>query len=147
MTLGELYEHHCKRYSDIKDRLMERVFLTPDGCWLWKLSTNRDGYGQMKFDGRNLLAHRVAFEVFVGPIPDGLHLDHLCRVRSCCNPEHLEPVSATENSRRAWATRRRSTCPSGHPLTGDNRYIHSAGQACKECRRQAVRRYRARLAS
>lgn len=72
-------------------------------CWLWRGSLNEAGYGLI-FDTaqrRPLLVHRLSYETLVGPIPEGLHLDHLCRTRSCLNPTHLEPVTAAENNRRA----------------------------------------------
>lgn len=72
----------------------------PTPCWVWLRYTNPKGYGQMSVDGRPRLAHRVFYERANGPIPDGLEPDHLCRVPSCVNPDHLEPVTATENKRR-----------------------------------------------
>lgn len=69
-------------------------------CWVWLLSIRPDGYGQYRLDGRPRLAHRIAYERANGVIPDGLELDHLCRVRACVNPDHLEPVTNRENTRR-----------------------------------------------
>lgn len=78
-------------------------------CWLWRRSILASGYGQVRHNGKPSRAHRVAYEVFIGPIPAGLVLDHLCGVKSCCNPEHLEPVTQAENLRRGntWQMRRR----------------------------------------
>lgn len=70
-------------------------------CWLWQGALDRDGYGRVTVDGRGHPAHRVMYEVAVGPIPAGLTLDHLCRVPRCVNPSHLEPVTNAENARRA----------------------------------------------
>ena len=83
----------------------------PDGCWLWTASTDKDGYGQFgvgsQIDGTATMAksHRWAHEHLVGPIPEGLQIDHLCRVRSCVNPGHLEPVTNRENLRRGHEAR------------------------------------------
>lgn len=76
----------------------------PDYCWLWVGPLNSNGYAVISEGGRRgrgIRAHRYAYELLVGPIPEGLHLDHLCRVRHCVNPKHLEPVTKTENARRA----------------------------------------------
>lgn len=77
-----------------------------DGCWLWTRTTNRKGYGQFRSSGRTVRAHRVAYELFVGPLEGSLHIDHLCRRRACVNPMHLEAVTPTENTWRALAVRR-----------------------------------------
>jgi hypothetical protein len=83
------------------------------GCWIWTLSRNRKGYGRWWTRGpdRGRLAHVVVWEIFNGPLPEGHELDHLCRVRACVNPAHLEPVDGLENLRRrdqanGWRTRR-----------------------------------------
>lgn len=84
--------------------------VTDTGCWEWQRSINRDGYGHVMKAGRCRLAHRVYYEEMVGPIPEGLTLDHLCRNRACVNPDHLEPVTQAENCRRgANATIDRAT--------------------------------------
>lgn len=77
----------------------------PEGCWLWTGALNTDGYGCFRYEEVARGAHRVAYATFVGPIPEGLELDHLCGVRRCCNPLHLEPVTRTENIRRAVKVR------------------------------------------
>lgn len=77
----------------------------PDtGCWIWTGATSV-GYGRIRVDGRLDMAHRVSYQLFVGQIPEGLDLDHLCMNRRCCNPSHLEPVTRAENMRRAAAAK------------------------------------------
>lgn len=73
-------------------------------CWIWQLSFTA-GYGQRQFDGRRYVAHRWMYEQRVGPVPDGMHLDHLCGQPDCVNPSHLEPVTAQTNNRRSRATK------------------------------------------
>lgn len=109
--------------------------------WLWQGAINPTGYGQFWLDGP-ILAHRAAWLMFRGPIPDGLEIDHLCRVRSCVYPIHLEPVTTAENARR----RRLTKCGNGHPYTDENTYWAPNGQgrmgrSCVICRREAVRRF------
>jgi hypothetical protein len=91
----------------IIDRLMARVSEDANGCWIFS-GAKRSGYGVLGRGGRGdgvAYAHRTTYAYFVADIPDGLHIDHLCRVRACCNPWHLEPVSQAENNRRAWDAR------------------------------------------
>ena len=87
-----------------------------DGCHLWTACLDQAGYGQFNAGVKTVRAHRFAYELAVGPIPDGLFIDHLCRVRSCVNPKHLEPVTHKENMRRAAG----NYCLYGHPRTQKN---------------------------
>lgn len=88
------------------ERVLSRVAADASGCWLWTGALLRDGYAAIKVSGKVTVAHRVAYAAMVGPIPEGLELDHVCNVRNCVRPEHLEPVTHAENQRRAAVRRR-----------------------------------------
>jgi hypothetical protein len=117
------------------------------GCWVWLRGTNGVGYGTLRRNGRDHYAHRWFYEKHVGPIPAGLELDHLCRNRLCCNPEHLEAVTRTENLRRGFGpaaiNARKTHCVNGHPLSGTNLYVDPKGRRqCRTCREAAMERLR-----
>lgn len=127
------------------------VFKKLGRCWLWIGLTNRDGYGRIYYEGRMVLASRLSYSVFVGVIPDGKAIDHLCRVRNCVNPKHLEPVTWGENTIRGIGpeiTRQRHAaklfCPQGHPYAGSNLYLNTRtnNRACRICRRAAMKKWR-----
>lgn len=130
-------------------RLVAKVRRDPvTGCWLWQGSTNPKGYGRLCYRGAPRQCHRVAYTLLAGPIPGGLQIDHTCRTRHCCNPTHLEPVTARENLLRGnTVTARHATkthCDSGHRLTEDNVYRHPRGfRYCRTCKRTRDRAYRA----
>ena len=109
-------------------------------CWLWRSTTNKAGYGILKTQGYHL-AHRWVYETLVGKIPEGLALDHLCRIKRCVNPDHLEPVTKLENTLRAFDTIRKPYCPKGHPYNEENTYLERRGTAtparrCRICKRE-----------
>ena len=114
-----------------------------DSCWLWTRTKDTGGYGVFCLSKpyRKVPAHRFAYGLLVGPIPAGLDLDHLCRVRNCVNPAHLEPVTRHENLRRGVGVRTmvnaaRTHCIRGHLLSGDNLYVNLKGERhCRECAR------------
>lgn len=111
------------------------------GCWLWTSAKDRDGYGTF-FEGRGLeqRAHRFAYKHFVRPVPKGLVLDHLCSVKHCVNPEHLEAVTNRENILRGRRPLgERTHCKHGHEFTPENTYIptNGIGRVCRR-RRQAA---------
>lgn len=144
--------------GSIEDRFWVKVdFSGP--CWEWTASRNPEGYGRFGVRHREArLAHRVAWELLVGPIPEGLCLDHLCRNKSCVNPDHLEAVTPAENTRRAGFRKGMRTvagdlhlakthCKRGHPYDDKNTYITPDGwRHCRKCSRLAQQRYRARKA-
>ena len=107
-----------------------------DGCWLWTGKTT-NGYGVVDIGGRSgrlMKAHRVSYEAFKGPVPDGLDLDHLCRVRNCVNPDHLEPVTRFENLRRSPLTSiGKTACQYGHDLGPAE---PGKRRLCTECHRR-----------
>lgn len=106
------------------------------GCWLWQRSLDRDGYGSARKSPVGKRAHRQAFAAFVGPIAEGFQLDHLCRVRHCVNPAHLEPVTLVENVRRGVrADQTKSHCKRGHAYA-EHGWINSKGaHRCRLCTR------------
>ncbi len=135
--------------TPLAERLFPRV--DADGiCWLWTGARNRGGYGVISRGRRDgaVIVHRAVWELLVGPIPEGADLDHLCRVRACCNPDHLEPVTRAVNvargARRA-GVERGTSCRRGHPFTPENTITTSRQRrACRTCKTETQRRYRIR---
>jgi hypothetical protein len=131
------------------DRFWGFVDKTGD-CWLWTGSLDRKGYGSWtRPEQRKIGAHRFAYQLVVGPIPEGLDLDHLCRVPQCVNPAHLEPVTRQVNIQRgANRNREKTHCKRGHEFTAENIYATKAGgRGCRACRAayfEEVKRSRAR---
>ena len=139
---------------DRQERFMRLVSPEPmSGCWLWMGAVGTGGYGQFE-KGHTRPAHRVAYEMLREPIPVGLHLDHLCRVRCCVNPWHLEPVSPAENNRRGIAgqvngarQKAKTHCPRGHLYDASNTYTYGVNRHCRECHRnrETIRREKRKL--
>lgn len=127
--------------------IRSRVIVDDNGCWLYQGCRNDHGYARVRGpqfrreDGspvqKNYRGHRVMYEALVGPVPEGLVIDHLCRVRHCVNPEHLEPVTRKENLRRGRNHNRDKThCLKGHPFDEENTYQRSSGRrGCRACQR------------
>lgn len=134
-------------------RIANRVAVQPEknGCWLWIGALYQTGYGAVQLDGRMRGAHRAIYELLVGPVPEGLQLDHLCRVRHCVNPTHLEPVTIRENLLRGVGLPasqvKRTHCPKGHAYDEENTYTHRGTRHCYACMIETNRRTRARRAS
>lgn len=137
---------------DFENRFFAKVIPEPNsGCWLWLGPINNWGYGRAFRNGKAGMAHRISYEMARGEIGPGLQIDHLCRVRCCVNPDHLEPVTPQENSLRSIAARFRdgssapmlseSRCRHGHNLDEVGRYRRPNGELrCMECARISRRR-------
>lgn len=121
-----------------QDRFMARVLKSADGCWLWQGPLNKGGYGQFYLDGQQGHAHRAAYKMFVAPVPDGMVVDHICRVRACVNPVHLRPLTNAENVLiGVGITAKNLTkthCKRGHELAGDNLIPNKdSKRICRTC--------------
>lgn len=106
------------------------------GCWLW-FGAGSPWYGSFNVDGVIRKAHRVAYELYVGPIPDELQLDHRCRMPCCVNPEHLEPVTGMVNVHRSplWMGNQ-THCKNGHEFTAENTRYYRGNRRCRECNKK-----------
>lgn len=144
----------------VASEVMRRVLIDDtSGCWNWTTTPfQNSGYGRIKVVGRVMVAHRFAWEVLRGPIPQGMQLDHLCRNRRCVNPEHLEVVTPRTNVLRGEtivaANYAKTHCHHGHPLNGANLFVRRDGRRrCRTCEKanqkkvRATPRYRAGAAA
>lgn len=136
--------------ADAIDKLAARMDIDPDtGCWLWT-GASRNNYGTIWIDGRSLTSHKVAYEMLVGPVPEGLDVDHVChsedlscpggvtcRHRLCFNPDHLEPVTRRENAHRGRGPHGNTHCPQGHEYSTENTIVRNdnnePGRRCRIC--------------
>lgn len=124
----------------------EKVQKQDGGCWLWTAATNRDGYGEFAHVGKHWGAHRFSFLLANGDLPDGVEIDHLCRVRNCVNPAHLQAVNHKLNVHRGILGNK-THCPHGHEYTPENtRVVHLSSRggrttrACRTCDRARARK-------
>lgn len=124
----------------LRDRVLSRLILDPSGCLLWTGATTKGGYGVVGAERPTrgiLYVHRLMYEWFVGPIPDGKQIDHLCRVRHCAAPAHLEAVTLRVNVLRGEGpsaqASRRTHCPQGHPYDAANTYRFRTYRQCRAC--------------
>lgn len=122
------------------------ITIEPNGCWRPSNLPKSNGYVRLNLRGESFSGHRLMYELFVGPVPPDKVLDHLCRNRWCCNPQHLEVVTQQENVLRGDGPgrfARRTECHRGHPFDEQNTYYRKGGgRACKACQAEATRRYR-----
>lgn len=129
------------------ERLMSRIVIDGNDCWNYP-TLNEGGYGVIGMGGRGAptrRTHRLTYESFVGTIPDGTEIDHLCRNRACCNPAHLEPVNRSTNVRRGLRKTSQSHCANGHMFSEQNTKQTKRQRVCIECSRAASREYQRRL--
>lgn len=133
------------------ERFTEKYIVSNDNCWVWQATTKgkhkdyRDQYGQMNVDQVNVGAHRVAYMLFKGEIPEKYVIDHICRNTLCVNPDHLEAITARENICRGYDVKPKKThCLRGHALTDDNVLTRirngRLGKQCKQCKNEARRK-------
>lgn len=136
-------------------RLLDKVAIDENGCWRWTGFISHKGYGRFRFASNVGHAHRFAYVALVGSIGEGREIDHLCRVRDCVNPEHLEAVTHAENLKRRQpngvvrdSNGTRTHCREGHELTPENTYERPNGtRLCRTCKNAEKARYRARVAA
>ncbi len=135
--------------ASLLDRFWAKVQKT-EGCWIWTGAISANGYGNFWDGTRQVSPHRWAYETFVGPIPEGLQIDHVrdrgCASRACVRPDHLEPVTGTENQARSPLTPSgKVACPQGHAYDEANTYVNRQGKReCRACHRDRARvRYHA----
>jgi HNH endonuclease len=129
-----------------KHFIQQRILVDDKGCWRWTKRKNKGGYGVTSLGKRRVGAHIISYIAFKGNYDRTLELDHLCRVRDCVNPEHLEPVPKIVNILRGsgcFAKNKQATyCKRGHLLSGDNVYLRPEGRRCRACRARDGQRRR-----
>lgn len=143
---GPYKRTRAKKNATVEERLRLHMIEAPSGCWIWVGARSSSGHGKLGVDGRTLGAHRLSYETWVGPIPPGLHIDHLCRRPACINPRHLQAVTPSVNVRRGTApcarALRRENCLRGHSYAEFGR-IYDGKRTCTECHRLNARKHRA----
>lgn len=136
MTRRSYLPERVRRNASPMERIAHHVRIDEAGCWVWQSYIMPNGYARLTVDGEVHYAHRFAYEAFVGPIDAGLHIDHLCRVRNCVNPAHLEPVTPKQNINRSPLTSSaRTHCPQGHVYDAANTYRACGRRYCRACKR------------
>lgn len=127
-----------------------RITIDANGCWIWNGTLNENGYGVTELGKQPHYVHRVMYQLFVEPLNKGREIDHLCRVRRCCNPKHLEAVTSYENSLRGnnplFVTHRERRCRRGHDLTIEEnvRRSRDGRSRCRPCALANLREWRKR---
>lgn len=148
LFFGKVVACGCYRIEQISgkeppaERFWRFVSKDADGCWRWSGHRIKNGYGRFNDGERAWLAHRFSFVLNGGALESGKELDHLCRVRACVNPAHLEQVTRQTNIDRGLGAKK-ADCIHGHPLSGPNLYVMPSGRRqCRQCLRDAGKRYR-----
>lgn len=137
--------------TDLPERIASKIEADPaTGCWLWRGYLNNRGYAQIQVHRVSVFVHRLTYQSARGAIPEGLELDHLCRVPHCCNPAHLEPVTHRENVLRGVSpmaiNAARTHCVHGHEFTPENtKRTYNGRRACRACAREFMRGYHLRV--
>lgn len=137
--------------AELLDWLRNRCTVTEDGHWLWNGRVNEKGYGTTNYQRKAIRVHQLSWMLANGPVPEGKELDHTCRIRRCCAPTHLEPVTHLENVLRGDLHRvsalryaEHTHCPEGHEYTKENTYADPSGnRRCRICKREKQRIWRA----
>ena len=146
---GRSTEKTRARYPSGLDRLLSQCIVDGE-CWTFTGPLDKRGYSRLRgVGGRKVMGHRLSYEFFIAPIPEGLTFDHLCHNTSCVNPWHGDLVPLRENTIRqvagaGYENRLKTHCPVGHPLSGENvRYASKGeGRVCRTCRAESSRKYR-----
>lgn len=137
----------------VMDRFMAKVNQKNriNSCWHWIGAKGSNGYGQMQMGERKQQAHRIAYELFVGPIPKDLTIDHICRVKECVNPKHLRPMTMLENVMDGCKNLKKTHCPKGHEYDEANTIRYRTFRYCRACKQANDRahhvKYRDRILS
>ncbi len=140
------------RHPSLPARFWNKVEVSDAGCWEWTAARDPWGYGKfaLKPERGTVFAHRLAYESLVGHIPPGLTIDHLCRVRNCVNPAHMEPVTVRVNTLRGDSPHainaRKTHCIHGHEFTEQNTYFDGRRRQCRRCNAARARRSKANRA-